>query len=221
MGQGGNWQVLGQGLWEGSASRAAMAKEHSQGLLVLLPSCWTDAATGCWVLWEEWVLHMDQLTWDSSRVEFCPGIAGSEPCVGQEGSALGFGRTHGMVNDSCAVWTQIQMLIPKLLPKTCQVFGSGVLAWSHPAYFEFFFFFFCCCKFGIGNASCSQSSGLRQWVDGIRVFQCWVGLASAHSMPSGAPRKDRPHPEAAKAFSTLEVKCCHPQQQKCHRADGC
>lgn len=83
------WVLPTPGVGQGSASRAGMAKEHSQALLVSLPSCCTDAATGCWVLWEEWVLHMDPLTQDSSRVEFCTGIAGSEPC-GAGGVSPGF-----------------------------------------------------------------------------------------------------------------------------------
>lgn len=71
------------------------------------------------------MLHMDQLTRDSSRVEFSTGIAGPEPCWGQEGSALGFGRTHGMANNSCEVWTQIQMLIPNFFPKLAKYLGLG------------------------------------------------------------------------------------------------
>lgn len=102
------------------------------------------------------------LTWDSSRVEFSAGIAGSEPCWGQGGSALGFGKTHGRANDSCEVWTQIQMLVPKFLPKTCQVFGSGVLAWSCPelsCLFGAFFFFFSAVSLELGMQTIARALG--------------------------------------------------------------
>lgn len=72
------------------------------------------------------------LTWSGSRVEVSAGFTGFEPCRGQEGSATDFGWVHGTAKDSCTVWTGMQMLIPNLLPKTSEVFGSRVLAWSCP-----------------------------------------------------------------------------------------
>lgn len=72
------------------------------------------------------------LTQSSSRAEVSAGVTGFELCRGQEGSAPDFGWVHGTVKDSCTVWTQMQMLIPKLLPKTSEVFGSRVLAWARP-----------------------------------------------------------------------------------------
>lgn len=56
-----------------------------------------------------------------------------------------------MVKDSCMVWTQMQMLIPNLLPKTSEVFGSRVLASLNCLFWAFFFF--PCCSFVIGNAA--------------------------------------------------------------------
>lgn len=119
------------------------------------------------------MLHMDQLTRDSSRVEFSTGIAGPEPCWGQEGSALGFGRTHGMANNSCEVWTQIQMLIPKLLPKACQVFGSGVLAWSCPELSCLFgAFFFTAVSLELGMQTVARALGRGSG---------WMGMESGYS----------------------------------------
>lgn len=76
------------------------------------------------------VLHMDQLTRDSSRVEFPAGIAGSEPCWEQEGSPWVLAGLMARLMTAVRFGSRSTCSFQNFFPKLAKYLGPG--SWLGP-----------------------------------------------------------------------------------------
>jgi len=136
------------------------------------------------------------------------GLLGLSPAEGRRGQPRGFGRARGTVKDSCTVWTQMQMLIPKLLPKTSEVFGSRVLAGSCPSLNSWAGALSCGCWWVVmkpGGFAAVRAGWTRP-----QPSLCWVVPARGAGETLELPSR----------FLRLRSNVCHPQKDKSPQTDG-